>query len=175
VIQSMWDTAETRRSPAEWALDWLWHKPEISSVLSGMSAMQQMVENLASAEHAAVGMLTQPELAIVERVRGAYENLRATSCTSCAYCMPCPNGVDIPRTFLILNSGLMFGNMAEARKAYTRLMRDQSPSILASSCQQCRDCEEQCPQNILISEWMPYAHQILGEGKEYRPEDRPER
>jgi uncharacterized protein len=174
-IQSMWQTAEIRRTPPEWAIDWLWHKPEVALVLSGMSSTQQMKENVASAERSAVGMLTQPELALVEKVRALYENLRAAPCTACAYCMPCPNGVDIPRTFSILNSGLMYGNMAEARKAYTRLMRDQSPAILASSCQQCRDCEEQCPQSILISEWMPYAHHVLGEGREYRVEDRPQR
>ena len=172
-VQKLWDTAARKRTPAEWALMWLWNKPEVTVALSGMSSMQQMVENVASAEQAAVGILSPEEVELVGKVRDTYESLRAVPCTSCEYCMPCPNGVDIPRSFAILNSGLMYGDMDDARRRYTQFMRGQDESILASSCIGCLECEQQCPQGIPISQWMPYVHAILGEGKPYRPEDRP--
>ena len=81
--------------------------------------------------------------------------------------MPCPDGVDIPRTFTTLNNGVMFDAMEEARQRYIRRMPDQPERILASSCVQCRQCESECPQGIPISEWMPYAHAVLGEGQPF--------
>jgi predicted aldo/keto reductase-like oxidoreductase len=123
-------------------------------------------ENVASAGRSGVGALAPEELRLIERVRDAYRSLSAAPCTACGYCMPCPNGVDIPRTFTALNSGVMFG-LEDARRRYTHLLPDQSPEILASSCVQCRQCEEECPQGIPISAWMPYAHAVLGEGKPF--------
>jgi predicted aldo/keto reductase-like oxidoreductase len=171
--QKLWDTAERKRTPAEWALQWLWSKPEVSVALSGMSTMQQVEENVASAGRSKVRGLSASEVALVARVRDAYEALKAVPCSSCAYCMPCPNGVDIPRTFSILNAGLMYGGLDEARRRYTHLNREQDAKILASSCLQCKECEENCPQHIPISDWMPYAHAVLGEGKAYDPEAAP--
>jgi uncharacterized protein len=166
-VQSVWDSAPARRTPAEWALQWVWSHPEVSLVLSGMSAMSQVEENVDSAGRSGPGGLSSEDLRVIERVRDTYNSLSAVPCTSCGYCMPCPNGVDIPRTFTILNNGVMFGNMEEARRRYTHLLSDQSPEILASSCVQCRQCEEECPQGIPISEWMPYAHAVLGEGQPF--------
>lgn len=166
--QKLWDTAPIKRTAAEWALQWVWNHPEVSVALSGMSTMAQVEENIVSAGRSQPGALTADELALVERVRDGYNALCAAPCTGCGYCMPCPNGVDIPRTFSQLNNGLMFG-LDEGRRGYARLMPDQSPTILASSCIQCRECEDKCPQNIPISDWMPYAHEVLGEGKDYDP------
>ncbi len=166
-VQAIWDTAPVRRTPAEWALRWLWDQPEVSVVLSGMSAMAQVVENVESACHSGVGTLSPEERRLIERVRDAYCSLSAVPCTACGYCMPCPNGVDIPRTFMLLNNGVMYGDLEDARRRYSHLMSDQSPDILASSCIQCRECEGKCPQSIPISEWMPYAHAILGEGQPF--------
>jgi uncharacterized protein len=166
-VQSVWDSAPARRTPAEWALQWVWSHPEVSLVLSGMSAMSQVEENVDSAGRSGPSVLSSEDLRVIERVRDTYNSLSAVPCTSCGYCMPCPNGVDIPRTFTILNNGVMFGNMEEARRRYTHLLSDQSPEILASSCVQCRQCEEECPQGIPISEWMPYAHAVLGEGQPF--------
>lgn len=161
-VQHIWDMASVERSAVEWALSWLWHKPEVSVVLGGMSTMQQVQENITHAGHSSIGMLSPVELEIVSRARDVYESLMAAPCTSCAYCMPCPNGVDIPRTFSIFNSGLMYANLDDARRRYTGLPPGQDPTILADSCIQCHECEEECPQNIPISDWMPYIHEVLG-------------
>jgi predicted aldo/keto reductase-like oxidoreductase len=166
-IQALWDSAQTRdypRTPVEWALQWLWNKPEVSVVLSGMSAMEHVVENVASAGRSGVGQLSTEELALVERVRQKYDELCPIPCTACGYCMPCPNGVDIPRNFATFNNGVMYNAFDEARQRYNRWMPEERR---ASACIQCRECEELCPQDIPISEWMTVVEQVLGEGRAY--------
>jgi len=108
--------------------------------------------------------LTEEELALIDQVRERYQKLCPVPCTQCRYCMPCPNGVNIPRSFAIFNEGRMYNQIDGARAAYERwLPEDQR----ASACIQCRQCEELCPQGILISEWMPDVHEVLGEGQPY--------
>ncbi|MFH1086577.1 MAG: aldo/keto reductase, partial [Chloroflexota bacterium] len=165
-VQALWDTAPARRSPPEWALQWVWDQPEVSLVLSGMSAMSHVTENLTSAERSGVAQLTQAELDLIGRVRDAYATLCPVPCTGCGYCMPCPNGVDIPENLAQLNNGVMYGRLDEARRRYGRM----DAARRASACIQCRQCEEKCPQNIVIGDWMPYVHQVLGEGTDFSPE-----
>ncbi len=168
-IQALWDTAPVRRTPVEWALDWLWNKPQVSVALSGMSTMAQLVENIQYAERAEVGMLNEAELALVARVRDQYNELCPIPCTQCRYCMPCPNGVDIPRNFATFNSGAMYNKFNEARRGYQHIPEPER----ASACVQCRTCEDLCPQRIPISEWMPLVHAVLGEGRDYAECQRP--
>ncbi len=162
-IQALWDTAPVKRAPVEWALDWLWHKPQVSVALSGMSSMAQLVQNVELADKASVGMLNDAELALVGQARAKYDELCPIPCTQCRYCMPCPNGVDIPRNFATFNTGAMYNKVGEARRGYQRIPEDAR----ASACIQCRACEELCPQDIPISEWMPLVHEVLGEGRDY--------
>ncbi len=164
-IQALWDTAAKKRSAADWALQWLWNQPEVSVVLSGMSTMQQVEENVASASVSGVGTLTAEELALVERVRARLKELCPIPCTQCAYCMPCPNGVDIPRNLRIYNDGLVYNKVEQARGIYRWLSQDVHAG--ADACIQCRECEDKCPQSIPISEWMPVVRQVLGEGRPY--------
>jgi predicted aldo/keto reductase-like oxidoreductase len=174
-VQKVWDTAPRKRTPANWALQWLWNQPEVSVVLSGMSTMQQVEENVASASASGVGTLTEEELALVDRVREAYQELGSIPCTRCGYCMPCPNGVDIPYNFKLYNDGLMYEreDPGGARRWYRFMTREgfegdyHREKGQAVKCIQCRECEEKCPQNIPISQWMPLVHQVLGEGKPY--------
>jgi predicted aldo/keto reductase-like oxidoreductase len=163
-IQALWDSAAKKRTPADWALQWLWNQPEVAVVLSGMSAMRHVEENVASAEASGVGTLTEEELALVAQVREKYKELCPIPCTKCGYCMPCPNGVDIPRNFAVYNEGVMYDKPDRAREGYNNWMDEEKR---ASQCIQCRECEEKCPQSIVISEWMPIVHAVLGEGQEY--------
>jgi len=163
-VKAIWDSAPVKRAPAEWALTWLWNQPEVSIVLSGMSTMQHVTENIASAEKSSIGVLTAEDLAVVDKVRAAYENLCPIPCTQCRYCMPCPNGVDIPRNFSTLNGGIMYDKLDDARQGYNRWIPEDAR---ASQCIQCRECEEKCPQSIPISEWMPVIQEVLGEGKSW--------
>ncbi len=162
-VQEIWSEAPTSRTPADWALQWLWHQPEISVVLSGMSTMRHVEENVASADASGVGVLTEEEQAIIDRVRETYETLCPIACTQCNYCMPCPHGVDIPRNFEIYNQGLMYGKPDHARRSYGFLDEEKR----ASACVACLECEDQCPQSIPISDWMVHVHEVLGEGAPY--------
>jgi len=162
-VQALWDSAPVRRSPVEWAFQWLWDQPEVSLTLSGMSTMEQVVENVAYAERAGDGHLTEAERGLVARAREVYNQLCPIPCTACEYCMPCPNGVNIPGNFRWYNSGAMYNQWAQARGRYARMAEGER----ASECVQCRLCEELCPQSIEISQWMPEVDEVLGQGKEY--------
>ncbi len=159
-IQEIWDASAPVWPASEWALQWLWNKPQVSTVLSGMSTMSQVQENLVSASSSSVGSLSAEQLTVVSRARDAYKGLCPIPCTNCKYCMPCPNGVNIPGNFSIYNEGIMYNEPDRSRQRYERMDKDAR----ASACIQCRVCEEKCPQGIVISEWMPIVHEVLGEG-----------
>jgi predicted aldo/keto reductase-like oxidoreductase len=169
-VQDVWDTAPKKRTPAAWALQWLWNQPEVSVVLSGMSTMQQVEENVASADVSGVGTLTEEELALMAQVRAKYQEISPIPCTKCGYCLPCPNGVNIPRIFETFNSGVMYDKIEDARRGYNQWLPEEERANL---CVQCRECEVSCPQGIPISEWMTIVHAVLGEGKPYEISLRP--
>jgi predicted aldo/keto reductase-like oxidoreductase len=169
-VQAVWDTAETQRKPADWALQWLWDQPEVTMVLSGMSDMQQVEENVASAASSGISTLTMDELKLIDQIRDQYDALSPIPCTKCEYCLPCPNGVNIPRAFEIYNQGIMYEKIEESRRVYNNFFAEDQR---AHNCLDCQDCEEKCPQNIPISAWMPHIHAVLGEGKEIEEVPRP--
>jgi predicted aldo/keto reductase-like oxidoreductase len=168
-IQAIWDGATEKRTPAAWALRWLWDQPEVSTVLSGMSTMAQVEENVALAAASGTGVLAKEELALYDQVRKKYKELTAIPCTSCGYCMPCPQGVDIPGNFGSYNEGIMFDKPEASRGHYGWLKfayEEQGifdHDVRAAQCIQCGECEDKCPQGIPISQWMPVVHQALGE------------
>jgi predicted aldo/keto reductase-like oxidoreductase len=156
-VAALWAQAETQRTPADWALQWVWNRPEVSLLLSGMSTMQHVEENLASADRSAPNSLTPEELALIDRVREAYEGLAPIPCTQCKYCMPCPNGVNIPRVLDIYNKAIMYGDLGRAQFSYTFVPEDQR----ADNCIECGECEEACPQHIEIIDWLKKADELL--------------
>ncbi len=157
-VAEVWAQAEQQRSPADWALQWLWNQPEISLVLSGMSEMVHVEENLASAAVSGVGTLSEEELALIDEVREAYLALGPIPCTDCKYCLPCPNGVEIPRIFELYNESKMYGDPGGPRWAYANIINEAQR---ANACIECGNCEEQCPQGIEIIEWLQTAHELL--------------
>jgi hypothetical protein len=154
------DSFPVKRSAAEWALQWLWNKPAVSLVLSGMSSMEQVTQNLTSAAKAAVNSLSAAELAAVENVRTILERRKSIPCTKCGYCMPCPNGVEIPRNFELYNEGICYDDFAAMRWPYNHELKAAQQ---AANCIACRVCEEKCPQQIKISALMPGVHTALKE------------
>jgi predicted aldo/keto reductase-like oxidoreductase len=163
-IQAIWDAAPTKRSPADWALQWLWNQPEVSLVLSGMSTYSQVEENLASADASGSQHLSEAELQCIEKARAQYRTLYPIPCTKCEYCMPCPNGVNIPRVFQVYNDGYSFDNPTWAREEYRNWVAEKERAV---NCITCRECEALCPQKIAISDWMPVVQEVLGEGKPF--------
>ena len=163
-IQQVWRAASQQRSAADWALQWLWNQPEVSVVLSGMSAMPHVEENVASAAASGVGTLSDEEVALFDQVRAQYAQLCPIPCTQCKYCMPCPNGVDIPRNLAVYNEGIMYDKPEAARGEYNNWIPE---AARASACIQCGECEEACPQSIPIIDWLERVHQVLGEGEPF--------
>ena len=163
-VQALWDAAPNRRTSVEWALHWIWSQPEVSVVLSGMSTLQQVVENLAAAGSSRPGLLTPSELRTVEKVRAEYQRSCPVPCTECGYCLPCPHGVNIPRNFRIFNDGAMYGDVTTSRGWYLNWLKEDAR---AGACQECHDCEPRCPQHIPISEWMPRVRAVLADGQPY--------
>jgi predicted aldo/keto reductase-like oxidoreductase len=155
-VQRVWD--EAGQTPADVALRWLWNKPQVSVVLSGMNTLEQVQQNLASAERSGVGTLPPEELDLVARVQAAYRGLDPIPCTKCQYCMPCPNGVNIPRNFELYNQATVYGNESLAKSLYNYHMPEAER---ASACIACGECEEKCPQQIEISDWMARVHETL--------------
>jgi len=163
-LHPLWESAPVQRTPAEWALQWLWNQPEVSVILSGMSTMQQVEQNVASAAASGVGSLNSTELDLISAVREQLQKLSPIPCTSCEYCLPCPNGVQIPRNFAIYNEAAMYGDIEGARNGYKYWISDEGK---AAQCIQCQECEPKCPQKIQISDWMPVIEEVLGLGRPY--------
>jgi hypothetical protein len=157
-VMELFEAAGTGRTPAGLALQWLWDQPEVNLVLSGMSDMRQVEENLASADAAAARPLSPEEHALIDRMRDKLREKRAVECTGCGYCQPCPNGVNIPGVFDLLNYGAMYDGMRSSRMRYERFFPADER---ADACTQCGECEERCPQSIGISGWMTKAHAVL--------------
>ncbi len=157
-VQALWDAAAIRRTPADWALQWVWDQPEVSVALSGMSTMQQVVENLASAERSAAAPLSADELALVGRVRDQYRMLTPIPCTDCKYCQPCPHKVAIPRIFDLYNMAMIYNAPDRARRAYQQWVREDER---ANCCLECGECESKCPQGIQIIEWLGKVDRYL--------------
>jgi predicted aldo/keto reductase-like oxidoreductase len=168
-IQEIWNGAARKRSAVGWALEWLWDQPEIATVLSGMSAPDQVEENLALARQSRVGSLTPEEQALYPLVRARYNGLSLIPCTNCGYCMPCPHGVDIPGNFAAYNQAIMYDKQAASRGQYAwwktafEVTHIFDSDLRALRCEQCDECLEKCPQSIPISTWMPAIHTALGE------------
>ena len=161
-VAKVWEEAPRQMSLAEWGLQWLWDQPEISVVLSGMSTMEQVQENMAAAERSAVGKLNQADFNLFDRVREAYKNLYPIPCTGCRYCMPCPNDVAIPSIFEIFNDGVAYNVPNRGRGRYIDTLLD---GRRGDSCVQCNKCVEVCPQKIDIPEWLEKIHELLGPPK----------
>jgi predicted aldo/keto reductase-like oxidoreductase len=160
-VARVWESAHVKRSPVEWALRWIWSYPEVSMILSGMSTMEQVVENVAIAERAGNSRLNPQGLALIERVRQAYKDSCPVPCTGCRYCMPCESGVEIPTIFRIYNEMAMYKDVRMAKLRYGGMFWGVQPEQNATNCIECGKCSEACPQHIQISDWLKKVHREL--------------
>ncbi|MBD3206424.1 4Fe-4S dicluster domain-containing protein, partial [Candidatus Bathyarchaeota archaeon] len=157
-VKEIWAKAEKDRTPAEWALQWVWNLPEVSTVLSGMSEMWHVEENIEYAKRSAPGILSEQELKLYDEVVEAYNNLGFIGCTACRYCMPCPEGVEIPKVLGLYNEYYMNEQSDEIKQKY---WEEISPEMEPANCIACGKCEEQCPQELPIRKFMNEAGRIF--------------
>ncbi len=146
--------------PVDTALQWLWDKPEVSLVLSGMSNLQQIQANIASASRCGAGTLPARTGETIAAVQAEYAKTFTIPCTKCRYCMPCPTGVNIPVNFEYYNAAVMFEGSARSlhHNLYVGLPDEQK----ASACVKCGKCDEKCPQSIEISSLMGRVDAEIG-------------
>jgi hypothetical protein len=142
--KDLFESENKERTPVEWALHWIWSQKEPGVVLSGMSNMQQLKENLATASESEVGLLSDSEFKMMEK---AAEEMRGPiTCTRCEYCLPCPEEVNIPENFFKFNQAKLMDKGEKMAEEYFKM----DETARASNCVECGQCEPQCPQNLDI-------------------------
>jgi uncharacterized protein len=157
-VEAVWQRSAARATPVERALQWLWDQPGVATVLSGMSSLEQVRENLASASRSRPHGLSEAERALYPEAKAAYEGQKPIPCTQCKYCVPCPNGVDVPRNFQLYNEAKVYGHLAGSQRSY-RLFFPAAQH--ADRCLACGECEAKCPQEIPIVEWLARVDPLL--------------
>jgi hypothetical protein len=157
-IKEAWDKSGVNRKAADLALRWVWSLPEVTLLLSGMSTMEQVKENIKTAENAFPNSLTQDELSLIEQVKNIYINRTKVDCTGCGYCVPCPKEVVIPDIFSIYNNLSIYETTEESINSYNRIIERKKDS---SMCVECGKCEAACPQNLPIIKHLKEAHEVL--------------
>jgi len=149
--------AAPERTEVGWALQWLWRHPEVTMVLSGMSHLDHVKENLQLASDLAQMQWAEKDELALQKAVGVIRGKKMVDCTACNYCMPCPEGVNIPRNFALYNDYHMLQDPA-AKLRYQRLLSDTAK---ASNCIQCGLCEPQCPQSIPIRAELEHVDEEL--------------
>ncbi len=147
--------ASNQRTPAEWALKWIWDHPEVGVVLSGMTEMSHVEANVNYASESGKP-LSSEEQKVIQAIQKTYKDKIRVYCTDCKYCMPCPSGVDIPQSFKYYNMAYMLDDVKGAHFWYKGISK-------ASKCSDCGKCEEHCPQNILIRERLKDVRELFGD------------
>jgi len=153
--------SETGYSAAELGLRWLWDQKEIMCVLSGMNSEEMVRENIKIASDAEVGSFTEKDAALVDKIKAIIKENEKVGCTGCRYCMPCPQGVDIPGTFHNWNLMYIEKKKGPVRFEYARNVGMQKDPAFASQCIGCGKCEQHCPQHIQIRAMLKKADKDL--------------
>lgn len=156
-IQNLWNGAEVKRTPVEWALQYLWNRNDVDCVFSGMTSLEQVKENvkIASCED----IISENDQELIREVARTYRTFLGNSCTRCGYCMPCPHGVDIINCLTEYNIAHMMNDPKASAMQYFSLIDDDSR---ADSCIQCMECIPYCTQMLNIPEELQKVYEYFG-------------
>ena len=156
-IQDLWNGAEVKRTPVEWALQYLWNRNDVDCVFSGMTSLEQVKENvkIASCED----IISENDQELIREVARTYRTFLGNSCTRCGYCMPCPHGVDIINCLTEYNIAHMMNDPKASAMQYFSLIDDDSR---ADSCIQCMECIPYCTQMLNIPEELQKVYEYFG-------------
>ncbi|MBR5394459.1 MAG: aldo/keto reductase [Bacteroidaceae bacterium] len=150
-------------TPARWGFRWVASHPDVLTTLSGMNRMEHLKENLET--FSPLEPCTTVDNELLARIADKMAGLPTIGCTTCAYCMPCKHGVDIPGNFAFYNKAVTEGRLPlpdssapdfeEKRVAYLEAYRAAIPAAArANKCQDCGECLKKCPQQLPISTHM---------------------
>jgi uncharacterized protein len=163
-------TANNKRSPVEWAFQFLWNRLEIAVVLSGMGSRQMVDQNCDIADRSGINSLSKEDEETISKLAKIFQEKILVPCTSCEYCMPCPSAVNIPQNFAILNNVYLDNSNIRkwmTKRGYRNLagskekLDKKNPNGNGSMCTKCKKCIEKCPQNIAIPDELEKVHSIL--------------
>ena len=150
-VEEVWQKAKNNESPLRRALKWVWSLPECKVLLSGMSSLEQLRENIQESSNAKPNLLSDKELRVYQKARKAYLSRIPFLCSECRYCMPCPHEVAIPSVLGQYSEAMMFGNYETNKKEYLGFIPEEKR---ADKCIECEECLSKCPQQIDIPQWM---------------------
>lgn len=156
-ITAVFNSSPVKKSPAEWALRYVWNEPGVTSLLSGMNSMEQLQENIEAACAGVANSLERNDMLMFDKVRAGLSARIKADCTNCRYCMPCTSGVDIPHVLAALNSASIWNDPNPWMTGYTSI------NGKAGKCSGCKDCESVCPQGLEISGLMKEAVALFHE------------
>ena len=146
-VKQLMDAYEKQRSAVEWAFAYVADYAEVATILSGMSSMEQLEDNLQIFDRLTMGGLSESDKALVSELKKTYLARVPIGCTGCRYCVPCPNDVFIPSVFHSYNENAMLGQNWKHSWGYNNLVKEGHD---ASQCIGCGACESQCPQSLPI-------------------------
>ncbi|MGL4669343.1 MAG: aldo/keto reductase [Methanobacteriaceae archaeon] len=146
-VQKIWDESSVNKTPVDLALSYLWDMKEVDLVLSGMSSLEQVKENIEIANKSQANSLTDAERELINDLSSAYYHRIEFRCSDCGYCMPCPQGVNIPKCIENYNNAVMLDNPQSSFLSYFSFLGENER---ADSCNGCGNCEFACPQMIDI-------------------------
>lgn len=156
-LTAVFQKADPTASTASWALRWVGTHQNVKVILSGMSAYQQVLDNLETFNK--WKPLSREEQDMVEQVADTIKGRVKNGCTGCQYCMPCPFGVEIPRNFSIWNEYAMYGDKEKTKRRYLGMEKEAR----ADQCQKCGKCETLCPQGVQIRQNLEEVAAEIGE------------
>lgn len=144
-IEGLMKNYNSEASIASWGFRWVASLPNVKVILSGMTTMEQVEDNINTFTNFVP--LNNKEQEIISQVREEILALSKVNCTSCNYCMPCPHGVDIPRNFRLYNTHSMYKNDGYVKWIGGEMKKSKS---FAEQCIECGECLPKCPQQIEI-------------------------
>ncbi len=157
-VQALYDAFPVKRTPVEWAFRWLCNHPEVATVLSGCNEAEQIDDNLRIFDTVEPNIMTDDELRLMDAVRAAYLDRTKIGCTGCRYCMPCPNGVNIPATFAAWNNVSLYGIDPKQDWGFSLMLKN---GATPDKCVACGACEAACPQHLNIIDGLQAAWREL--------------
>ena len=157
-IKNLWNQAETRRTPVEWALQYLWNRDDVDCVFSGMTSLEQVRQNIEIASR--IDRISENDQELIREVARTYRTRLGNMCTRCGYCMPCPHGVDIINCFTEYNIAHMMDNPKASAMQYFSLIDDDAR---ADCCVDCGECIPFCTQMINIPEELEKVYEYFGD------------